>query len=205
MRVAKLSCVVALAAVGLLWVQSTPLSAQEALPELPPQLTELRESLDKYQEPYAAVRNLYFSTVGCVEYPEGGEEGEVAYDKGAMGVHFVNTQLLLDGKLDPQKPEVLVYNRKEDGSLELVAAEWMIPAGAVEERPSLYGQEFQGPMVGHEPLMPEGFHHYDLHVWLWRDNPAGLFAPTNPAMECAGSPTVEEDAPDLVATDDSGH
>ena len=30
-------------------------------------------------------------------------------------------------------------------------------------------------MEGHEPLMPHGMHHYDLHVWLWKENPAGLF------------------------------
>lgn len=56
-------------------------------------------------------------------------------------------------------------------------------------------------MEGHVPLMPERFHHYDLHVWLWRENPAGLFAPTNPAMDCSDSVyTVVEEVPDLVRT-----
>ena len=32
---------------------------------------------------------------------------------------------------------------------------------------------FDSPMLGHEPGMPV---HYDLHVWLYRHNPAGLFA-----------------------------
>jgi hypothetical protein len=31
-------------------------------------------------------------------------------------------------------------------------------------------------MVGHVPLMPEGLHHYDLHVWLWKANPLGVRA-----------------------------
>src|SRR6266498_2895652 len=26
--------------------------------------------------------------------------------------------------------------------------------------------------------------HYDLHVWLWQDNPTGLFAPFNPRLAC---------------------
>lgn len=193
-----------LTAVGLLAVYAAPVSGQESLPELPPELAEVKEALDKYQDPYAAARDLYLSTVGCVEYPEGGEEGEVPYDPGAMGIHFVNTQLLLDGKLDPEKPEILVYNRRDDGTLRLVAAEWMVPMDAVEERPSLFGQAFDGPMVAHQPLMPEKFHHYDLHAWLWRDNPAGLFAPTNPAMECGGVYTVEEEAPALVKTGKGG-
>jgi hypothetical protein len=26
--------------------------------------------------------------------------------------------------------------------------------------------------------------HYDLHVWLYADNPSGLFAPFNPSLSC---------------------
>ena len=26
--------------------------------------------------------------------------------------------------------------------------------------------------------------HYDRHVWLYRDNPNGIFAPFNPAVSC---------------------
>lgn len=195
-----------LAAAGLIWALAAPASAQEALPEVPPELAEVRQALDKYQDPYTAVRDLYLSTVGCVVYPRGGEEGEVPYEPGAMGVHFLNVPALLDGgKLDPERPEVLVYNRMEDGTLRLVAAEWMVPMQAADGRPTLFGREFDGPMVGHSPLMPEELHHYDLHVWLWRENPAGLFAPTNPAMKCAGSPhTVEEEAPALVETSKDG-
>lgn len=172
--------------------------AQETTSQLPPELTEVREALEKYEDPFVAVHDGYFSTVGCVAYPEGGGEGEVPYDPGAMGVHFLNPRLL-DGKVDPQRPEVLVYNRLDDGTLRLMAAEWMVPLEAASERPMLFGQEFDGPMVGHEPLMPEGFHHYDLHAWLWTENPAGRFAPTNPGMECPDSGyTVYEETPDLV-------
>jgi hypothetical protein len=41
-------------------------------------------------------------------------------------------------------------------------------------------------MEGHEPLMPRELHHYDLHVWLFKENPSGLFAATNPNVGCAG-------------------
>jgi hypothetical protein len=53
-----------------------------------------------------------------------------------------------------------------------------------KERPVLLGQPFQGPMEGHEPLIPQGFHHYDLHAWLFKDNPEGMFTPTNPNVSC---------------------
>jgi hypothetical protein len=29
--------------------------------------------------------------------------------------------------------------------------------------------------------MPE---HYDLHVWLWKHNPEGMFAQFNPRVSC---------------------
>ena len=43
-----------------------------------------------------------------------------------------------------------------------------------------------GPMEGHEPLIPKEFHHYDLHAWLFKDNPEGMFSPTNPDVKCDG-------------------
>lgn len=45
----------------------------------------------------------------------------------------------------------------------------------------MFGQPFDGPMPGHEPGMPV---HYDLHVWVGRANPAGVFSPWNPKVSC---------------------
>jgi hypothetical protein len=50
-----------------------------------------------------------------------------------------------------------------------------------DDRPSLWGRPFDGPMTGHDPGMPV---HYDLHVWLYDSNPAGVFAPWNPSVSC---------------------
>ena len=65
--------------------------------------------------------------------------------------------------------------------------------------PSILGQELGGPMEGHKPVMPDGLHHYDLHVWLWKTNPEGVFSPTNPAVKCpkAGY-SFEEAAPKMA-------
>jgi len=47
--------------------------------------------------------------------------------------------------------------------------------------------------------MPAGMHHYDLHVWLWKNNPAGTFSPTNPAVSCPkGDYSFAERAPKTV-------
>lgn len=32
--------------------------------------------------------------------------------------------------------------------------------------------------------VPAGLHHYDLHVWLFKPNPAGLFSHANPTVKC---------------------
>jgi hypothetical protein len=34
--------------------------------------------------------------------------------------------------------------------------------------------------------MPEELHHYDLHVWLFKENPSGLFHVINPDVICDG-------------------
>ena len=165
--------------------------------EMTPELEQLRAALDKYRDPVVAVHDGYFSTLGCVEYPKAGAAGQVPYPRGGMGVHFFNVALM--GKLDPQKPQVLVY-QPVNGKLQLVAAEYFVPLSPdVKETPSLFGRKFDGPMEGHHPLMPHELKHYDLHVWLWKPNPAGLFAPTNPAVKCPKSPyTFQEVAPRLV-------
>ncbi len=149
------------------------------------QIEAMRQGLAKYQDPYVAVRDLYLSTVGCVHYDGSTMEGHLNYAKGTMGVHFVN--LTIQGPPDPMKPNVLIYE-PVGKELKLVAAEWLVPLTPdTKERPNLMGQPFQGPMEGHEPLIPQGFLHYDLHAWLFKDNPLGMFSPTNPDVSCEDS------------------
>ncbi len=166
---------IAVAALLLSWFPLADARAAEAAaPKLPAELEKVRVALAKYADPIVAVRDGYFSTLGCVHYANGG-----------MGVHFLNTQLMAPSP-DPMKPQILVYE-PAGTKLRLVAAEWLIPLGpGVKERPTLFGQPFDGPMEGHEPLMPKELHHYDLHVWLFKSNPAGLFKVTNPNVKCAG-------------------
>ena len=147
------------------------------------EIDAMREALAKYKDPYVAVRDLYLSTVGCVHYDGMKMPGHMEYPKGGMGIHFVN--LTIQGPLDPKKPNVLIYEPVGD-KLELVAAEWLVPVSVAKERPVLLGQPFQGPMEGHEPLIPQEFVHYDLHAWLFKDNPNGMFSPTNPDVTCEG-------------------
>ena len=156
-------------------------------PTLPPNLTATRAALEKYQDPVAAVHDGYFSTLGCIDYPNGSAgTGEIAYKPGGMGVHFLNPALI-GPKLDSLRPQVLIYEPVGD-RLRLVAAEWFVPTAIAKEAPMIFGTKLDGPMEGHEPVLPAELHHWDLHVWLWKANPNGLLHPTNSTLKCPNSP-----------------
>ena len=163
--------------------QAKQAGAPTAAAKLSPELVATRDALEKYQNPLVAVRDGYFSTVGCIDFPKGAVDGPVVYQPGAMGVHFLNTANI-GPTLDPAKPQILIYE-PVGGKLKLVAAEWFMPvAVAGGKAPTIFGQTLVGPMNGHEPIMPAQLTHYDLHVWLWKDNPKGLFSSTNAAVKC---------------------
>jgi hypothetical protein len=124
----------------------------------------------------------------------------VSAPPGTMGIHAVNFALAGDLDIDAARPEILLYLPTGDGDLELIGVEYFaaalansaagpIPwfgaeppaAGWFNPAPSVLGQTFDGPMPGHNPNMPW---HYDLHAWLYEDNPAGTFAMFNPALSC---------------------
>ena len=99
----------------------------------------------------------------------------------AMGYHFENPALMEDNVIDPLRPEMLLYERKPNGRFRLIGVEYYIEADQTTSAPVLFGQTFQGPMPAHHPFMET---HYDLHVWLWKHNPLGLFATWNPDVNC---------------------
>lgn len=171
-------------------VAAVPLAAQApsmaAATATPAAMERVRAALDRYRDPIAAVHDGYFSTVACIAYANPGHAGETPFPAGGMGVHFLNLGLV-GQPLDTLRPQVLIYEPVRD-SLRLVAAEWFVPLQAAPTRPALFGHDFDGPMDGHHPIMPPELRHYDLHVWLWKDNPAGMFTPTNPALRCPNRP-----------------
>lgn len=165
---------------GLLGLAAAPAAAQQPAPSRSPSsapsVDSVRALLARYQDPMMAIHDGYHSTLACVEFPEG-----------AMGVHFINVQTI-GPTVDPSKPQVLMYEPVGD-SLRLAGAEWFVPlATGVKEAPVLFGETFDGPMDGHHPVMPHELRHYDLHVWLFKDNPRGMFTSVNSAVSCAGQP-----------------
>ncbi len=181
-----------LPAVALSLALPVSLTAQGSAPAAkvlaPDDLATAKAALAKYSDPLAAIKDGYFSTLACIDFPVGAKDGPIEYPPGAMGVHFLNPANI-GPKLDATKPQVLLYEPVGD-KLVLTGAEWFMPvAVAGGTAPSIFGQTLIGPMDGHEPIMPASLTHYDLHVWLWKDNPKGMFTSTNAAVKCTPKAT----------------
>jgi hypothetical protein len=118
----------------------------------------------------------YVQFLGCVSGPQ----------EGAMGIHFVNSSLVGDGKLDVNTPEALIYEVR-NGFARLVGVEYIVTAAAWHAHdanpPVLEGQSFQF-VASPNRFALEDF--YELHVWAWRDNPHGAFVDWNPRVSCEG-------------------
>ncbi|MCA1613401.1 MAG: hypothetical protein LC800_04425 [Acidobacteria bacterium] len=152
-------------------------------------LDDARAGTARYHREEFALADGFFSTVQCVAVPA----------LGGMGVHYVNPQRLMDTQIVAGEPEVLLYEPQADGTNRLVGVEYIAPVlvtgpngpqpyfgqtppvAPLNAAPVLFGRAFDGPMPGHGPGEPW---HYDLHVWVWRHNPAGMFAPFNPRVSC---------------------
>jgi hypothetical protein len=102
---------------------------------------------------------------------------EARGDEGPVGTVYINIARLMDGVIDPESPDALIYEPAANGTLHLVGVEFAIPkamwTGA--QLPTFLGATFQSE---------DEFGVYALHAWVWRNNPEGLFAETNPRVSC---------------------
>jgi len=94
-----------------------------------------------------------------------------------VGTVYVNLGRLTDGVINLEKPDALIYEPGPEG-LTLVGVELAIPyqLWPHTEPPTLLGATFQ---------REDEFGVFALHAWVWRSNPDGLFAETNPRVRCA--------------------
>jgi len=96
---------------------------------------------------------------------------------GGMGHHFVKREHV-DGKLELERPEILLYAPAGDGKMKLVAVEYIIPYRILArdaEAPTIFGEKLR---------RSDELSLWYLHVWAWEENSAGLFADWNPAVKC---------------------
>ena len=136
----------------------------------------VRQATEKYRDVRVAQADGYTLTFGCVS---GGEIG-------AMGMHFVNFDLVGDGEIDPTKPEIVIYEPLPGGRLKLIGADYLVladqwnakhPGGA----PEMMGQLFHLFEAPNRFGLPS---FYTLHVWAWKENPTGTFVNWHTNVSC---------------------
>ena len=124
---------------------------------------------------------------------------------GAMGIHYFRPDLLgitsppsprVTGSgmhTDFRMPSILIYEPQADGSMELVAVENLVFADAWKaaghtQPPTFHGVPYDTMRDDPSTTTDEAHMfepHYDRHVWIYRENPNGVFTPFNPAVTCA--------------------
>lgn len=127
---------------------------------------KVRAANDRFREASAAVAEGY-APIPCAS----GQQG------GAMGIHYVNGDYLKDDVVDLSRPEAVMYEPKADGTLELVAVEYIAFKGPAELEGHLFNFNGAPNRYGLDPF-------YQLHVWAWKENPTGTFADMNPNVSC---------------------
>jgi hypothetical protein len=123
---------------------------------------------------------------------------------GAMGIHFFRPDLLgISGPPNPRvdgigthtdfnKPGILIYEPQADGSLRLVAVENLVfqkswHAAGNLDLPTFHGVPYDNMKDDPATKIDEAHMfepHYDRHVWIYRENPNGMFAQFNPNVSC---------------------
>lgn len=163
-------------------------------------LEQVREATRKFTDVEVAEEAGYVRDPMnlCLEASDMGLPSQL----GAMGVHYVRPDLLgitaekprVDGNgthTDFTEPAVLVYEPGADGALELVAVENLVFREAWDashsEKPSFHGLEYFPMSDNPNTRVDEAHHfrpHYELHLWVHRENPVAVFSEWNPRVTC---------------------
>lgn len=137
-------------------------------------LAEIRQATARYHRVDVAIADGYVLGSPCEAIPGGG-----------IGVHYRKSSLI-DAVVDPSQPELLVYEPQKNGNLELVAVAFVVRASAWDAVNS--GLPMLGDQVFEDKRIPDWssppFPNYELHVWVWKHNPSGMYATTNPTVSC---------------------
>jgi protein-S-isoprenylcysteine O-methyltransferase Ste14 len=138
----------------------------------------VREATARFKDVQDAENEEFHLLFGCVS---GGETG-------AMGLHYVNMERVMDGELDPSRPEIILYEPLPTGRLRLTGADFLVFADAWDAAnpgnpPQLMGQLFHRFEAPNRFGLPA---FYTLHVWAWKDNPSGTFVNWHDNVSCDG-------------------
>jgi hypothetical protein len=135
----------------------------------------VRDSTERFQDVSVAEAEGYALQFGCVSGP----------DAGAMGLHFVNGDLVNKGVLDATHPQIVIYEATPGGRLRLIGADYLLLQAAWDAKhsspPELMGQLFHLFDAPNRFGLPA---FYTLHVWAWKENPNGAFVNWHPNVSC---------------------
>jgi len=135
----------------------------------------VRESTARFKDVRVAESEGYALSFGCVTGP----------DSGAMGLHYVNGNILSTNELDPTRPQIVIYEPQPNGTLRLIGADFLVFADAWDKKnqgpPQLMGQLFHYFEAPNRFGLPP---FYTLHVWAWKENPNGAFVNWHPNVSC---------------------
>jgi hypothetical protein len=139
--------------------------------------------LDAAQAAGYKVEVIDFNGFACID--------DIVGHTGGMGIHFLNPDLL-DGQVDAATPELVIYEPTKNGGMRLVAVEYLTlksvwdaaHGGANAAPPSLFGQPFEFVPAGNRYGLPD---FYELHAWIWKENPLGMHNDWNPTVTCAAA------------------
>lgn len=138
-------------------------------------INTVRAATERFKDVTVAEAEGYSLMFGCVSGP----------DSGAMGLHYVNLPLVLDGVLDAAKPEIIIYEPLPNGQLKMAGADFLVFAEDWH-RSNAATPQLQGQLL-HLFESPNRFglpNFYTLHVWAWKDNPTGAFANWHSNVSC---------------------
>jgi hypothetical protein len=154
----RLARIAAIAAALTMSATLLPATTASAEPSVQSQLALVRNATAAYHNLDAAIADEFVPLLGCFDDPTLGGMGQHYFIPARMGI------------VDLTKPPVLVYEPR-DGALKLVAVEYVVPGDSDMTPPRLLGRNFTY-------LAALGV--WKLHAWIWKPNPAGMFADYNP-------------------------
>jgi hypothetical protein len=167
-----------------------------------PSLADIRRATERFRDVKVALAEGYVRDPAdmCETADMMGKPREL----GGMGIHFFRPDMLgitappnprVDGSgthTDFSKPAILIYEPQADGSLELIAVENLVFAKAWkatgnDSSPAFHGVAYDTMIDDPATPVDEAHNfepHHDRHVWLYRENPNGIFAQFNPRVTC---------------------
>ena len=121
------------------------------------ELASARRATARYQDFLQAIRDGYVDI------------GVVLPNRG----RHLQKDSLVDATFEAERPEFLVYMEDLGGRMKLVAVEYAVPLNLTATPPEGF------PGGADQWFADQRFQLWTLHAWVFRENPDGIFNPTN--------------------------